>query len=202
MSKNKRSRLALHFAKRITEYKLAKELFTRGKDIILSPEAQVLKTFTQHGETTVFEHCLSVAKFSLLMAHFLERTLKISIDKDSLVRGALLHDYFLYDWHDKTVPGRRVHGFTHPTTARKNAERDFGLNDLERDIISKHMFPVTPFPPMHRESVIVNLADKWCALCETLKLDVSSYIIYRVNFNIALAEGEYSIDYGETKAEY
>ena len=27
-------------------------------------------------------------------------------------------------------------------------------------------------------------------------------IIYRVNFNIALAEGEYSIDYGETKAEY
>ena len=194
--------MALHFAKRITEYKLAKELFTRGKDIILSPEAQVLKTFTQHGETTVFEHCLSVAKFSLLMAHFLERTLKISIDKDSLVRGALLHDYFLYDWHDKTVPGRRVHGFTHPTTARKNAERDFGLNDLERDIISKHMFPVTPFPPMHRESVIVNLADKWCALCETLKLDVSSYVIYRVNFNIALAEGEYSIDYGETKAEY
>ena len=202
MSKNKRYRLALHFAKRITEYKLAKELFTRGKDIILSPEAQVLKTFTQHGETTVFEHCLSVAKFSLLMAHFLERTLKIDIDKDSLVRGALLHDYFLYDWHDKAVKGRRVHGFTHPGTAKRNAERDFGLNDLERDIISKHMFPVTPFPPMHRESVIVNLADKWCALCETLKLDVSSYIIYRVNFNIALAEGEYSIDYGETKEEY
>lgn len=202
ISKHKGIKLALHFAKRITEYKLAKELLTRGKDIILSPEAQVLKTFVQHGETTVFEHCLSVAKFSLLMAHFLERTLKIEIDKDSLVRGALLHDYFLYDWHDKTVPGRRVHGFTHPGTAMRNAERDFGLNDLERDIISKHMFPVTPFPPMHRESIIVNLADKWCALCEAFKIDVSSYIIYRVNFNIALAEGEYSIDYGETKAEY
>jgi len=202
ISKHKGIKLALHFAKRITEYKLAKELLTRGKDIILSPEAQVLKTFVQHGETTVFEHCLSVAKFSLLMAHFLERTLKIGIDKDSLVRGALLHDYFLYDWHDKTVPGRRVHGFTHPGTAMRNAERDFGLNDLERDIISKHMFPVTPFPPMHRESIIVNLADKWCALCEAFKIDVSSYIIYRVNFNIALAEGEYSIDYGETKAEY
>lgn len=202
ISKHKGIELALHFAKRITEYKLAKELLTRGKDIILSPEAQVLKTFVQHGETTVFEHCLSVAKFSLLMAHFLERTLKIEIDKDSLVRGALLHDYFLYDWHDKTVPGRRVHGFTHPGTAMRNAERDFGLNDLERDIISKHMFPVTPFPPMHRESIIVNLADKWCALCEAFKIDVSSYIIYRVNFNIALAEGEYTIDYGETKAEY
>ena len=202
MSKNKRFRLALHFAKRITEYKLAKELFSRGKDIILSPEAQVLKTFTQHGETTVFEHCVAVAKYSLLMAHFLERTLKIEIDKDSLVRGALLHDYFLYDWHDKAVKGRRIHGFTHPGVARRNADRDFGLNDLEKDIISKNMFPLTPIPPMHRESFLVNLADKWCALAETLKLDVSSYIIYRVNFNIALAEGEYTIDYGETKAEY
>lgn len=194
--------MALHFAKRITEYRLAKDMFTRGKSIILSPEAQAMKQFTQHGETTVFEHCVSVAKFSLLIAYFLEKTLKVEVDKDSLVRGALLHDYFLYDWHDKTVPGRRIHGFTHPTTARKNAERDFGLNDLERDIISKHMFPVTPFPPMHRESVLVNLADKWCALCEAFKIDVSSYVIYRVNFNIALAEGEYSIDYGETKAEY
>lgn len=202
MSKHERYKLALHFAKRITEYRLAKDMFTRGKSIILSPEAQAMKQFTQHGETTVFEHCVSVAKFSLLIAYFLEKTLKIEVDKDSLVRGALLHDYFLYDWHDKTVKGRRIHGFTHPTTARKNADRDFVLNDLERDIISKHMFPVTPLPPMHRESVIVNLADKWCALCETLKLDVSSYIIYRVNFNIALAEGEYSIDYGETKAEY
>jgi len=202
MSKHKRYRLALTVAKRITEYKLAKELFTRGKDIILSPEAQVMKTFIQHGETTVFEHCLAVAKFSLLMAHFLEKTLKIEVDRDSLVRGALLHDYFLYDWHDKTVKGRRVHGFTHPGVAMRNADRDFGLNDIERDIISKHMFPLTPFPPMHRESILVTLADKWCALAETFRVDVSSYIIYRVNFNIALADGDYSIDYGETKAEY
>ena len=185
----------------IREYRLAKEIFRHGRDLILSDEAQKMKSFTQHGMTSVFEHTISVAKYSLKMANVLEK-LGAKIDRRSLVRGAILHDYFLYDWHDKTVPGRRVHGFTHPTTARKNAERDFNINDLEKDIISKHMFPVTPFPPMHRESVIVNLADKWCALCETFKVDVSSYIIYRVNFNIALAEGEYSIDYGETKAEY
>ena len=192
--------MRLQFSKRITEYRLAKELFNRGKSIILSPEAQATKQFIQHGETTVFEHCLAVAKFSLLIAHFLERTLKIDIDKDSLVRGALLHDYFLYDWHIKDK-SRRFHGFTHASVAAANADRDFELNDLEREIIAKHMFPLTPFPPTHREGIIVSLADKWCALAETFKIDVSSYIIYRINFRIALANGDYSIDYGETAIE-
>ena len=192
--------MALHFAKRITEYRLAKDLFTRGKSIILSPEAQVMKKFTQHGETTVFEHCVAVAKYSLLIAYSLEKLFRIEIDKDSLVRGALLHDYFLYDWHEKGQ-GRRLHGFTHPGIALKNADRDFDLNEIEKDIIVKHMFPLTPFLPSHRESFIVSLADKWCALAETFKIDVSSYIIYRVNFRIALTNGDYSIDYGETVAE-
>jgi uncharacterized protein len=198
--KTQRYRLALRFAKRITEYRLAKDLFTRGKEIILSPEAQDMKNYIQHGETTVFEHCVAVAKYSLLMAYFLERTLKINVDKDSLVRGALLHDYFLYDWHIKDQ-SRRFHGFRHPGIAKRNADRDFDLNDIEKDIISKHMFPLTPFLPMHRESYIVSIADKWCALAETFKIDVSSYIIYRINFRIALANGEYSIDYGETAIE-
>ena len=77
-----------------------------------------------------------------------------------------------------------------------NADRDFGLNDIERDIISKHMFPLTPHLPSFRESVIVGLADKWCAIAETFRIDISSYLIYRVNFNIALANGEFEI--GET----
>ena len=149
-----------------------------------------MKNFTQHGNTTVFEHCVSVAKYSLLMAQYLEKMFKLKFDKDSLVRAALLHDYFLYDWHDKTVPGHNIHGFTHPRTACRNADRDFGLNEVEKDIISKHMFPLTIMPPRYRESVLVTLADKWCALCETFKVDVSSYIIYRVNYRIALANGE------------
>ena len=182
--------IRLAIPKHITEYKLAKELFTRGRDILLDPKAHQMKNFTQHGSTTVFEHCVSVAKFSLLMAYYLEKNLKIKVDRDSLVRAALLHDYFLYDWHDKTVPGHNIHGFTHPRTACINADRDFGLNEVEKDIISKHMFPLTFMPPRYRESVIVTLADKWCALCETFKVDVSSYIIYRVNYRIALANGE------------
>ena len=126
-----------------------------------------MKNYIQHGTTTVFEHCVSVAKFSLLMAHYLEKTLRIKCDRDSLVRAALLHDYFLYDWHDKTVPGHNIHGFTHPRTACINADRDFGLNSKEMNIIQGHMWPLTLFsPPRSKEAVLVCLADKYVATKE------------------------------------
>ena len=92
--------------------------------------------------------------------------LNIRIHIRQMIRGALLHDYFLYDWHKQEVP-HRFHGFTHPKTALRNAERDFDLSERECDIISKHMFPLTLVPPMHRESWIVSMADKYCALRET-----------------------------------
>lgn len=180
----------------ITEYKLAKDLFTRGRDVILSDDALAMKQFTQHGTTSVFEHCVSVAKFSLLFSYFLERTIHLQVDRTSLVRGALLHDYFLYDWHDGE-PERRIHGFTHPGITLRNASRDFELNPIEKDIIGKHMFPLTVVPPRYRESIIVCLADKWCALCETFKIDVSSYLIYRVNYRIALENGDIRIVRGK-----
>ena len=160
-----------------------------------------MKEFTQHGTTSVFEHCVSVAKFSLLFAYAIERRFPgFEIDKTSLVRGALLHDYFLYDWHDPD-PSHRLHGFTHPGTALRNAQKDYEINDIEKDIISKHMFPLTIVPPRYRESVIVCLADKWCAFCETFKIDVSAYLIYRVNYHIALENGELTIRHGSDEAE-
>ena len=92
----------------------------------------------------------------------------IQVDRRSLVRGALLHDYFLYDWHDPD-PSHRWHGFFHPQTALKNAERDFSVGDTERDMIAHHMFPLVPRPPRCRESALLCLADKLCALRETVR---------------------------------
>lgn len=174
-------------SKKITEYNLAKEIFSLGKDILIDPKAMQMKQFTQHGTTSVFNHCVAVAKFSLLIAQFLEKTLRIKVDRRSLVRGALLHDYFLYDWHDP-VPAHKIHGFTHPGIAWRNASRDFDMNRIEENIIRRHMYPLTPIPPTKRESIIVCMADKWCAICETFKVDVSSYYIDRVNNAIAMAE--------------
>ena len=121
-----------------------------------------LNNYIQHGTVSVFKHCRNVAYVSLLIAD----RLHIRVDRKALVKGALLHDYFLYDWHEKRK-GHHFHGFTHPGTALKNAEKEYELGDIERNIISRHMFPLTVVPRMCREAWLVCLADKYCAVKET-----------------------------------
>ena len=120
------------------------------------------KEHIQHGTTTVYEHCVQVAYESYLFA----KEHQLQVEMGQLIRGALLHDYFLYDWHIKRK-GHHFHGFTHPATALRNAEKEYNLGDIERNIISRHMFPLTIVPPMCREAWLVCLADKYCAVKET-----------------------------------
>lgn len=120
------------------------------------------KNFIQHGDTSVYEHVINVS----FMAIEIAESLNLNVDYNSLIRGALLHDYFLYDWHDKeTRP--LLHGFSHPSIALSNAKKELNLNEIEEDIIKKHMFPLTLFPPKYKESWIVTLADKIVATRET-----------------------------------
>ncbi len=122
------------------------------------------RNFIQHGSTSICTHSIMVAYQSCKIA---EKS-GVRISYKELIRGALLHDYFLYDWHDKEHNHRRPHGFFHPLAALANAERDFELTDIEKDIIKKHMFPLTPVPPRYKESWIVCLADKMCSAKETI----------------------------------
>ena len=121
------------------------------------------KNFIQHGNVSVYQHCIFVAYVSCRIAN----RFNLKVDKKSLIRGALLHDYFLYDWHDKNKP-TKLHGFTHPKIALKNAIEDLELNEKEKDIILHHMFPLNPVPPTCKEAWIICLADKICATRETL----------------------------------
>ena len=121
--------------------------------------------FIQHGNTSCLLHSIAVAYFCYRIAKklgFLDFRL------NELVRGALLHDYFLYDWHDGDK-SHRLHGFFHAARARKNAERDFALSPISKDIIEKHMFPLNLALPRYRESVIVTVADKICAVREMVR---------------------------------
>ena len=142
------------------------------KELNRQGRLQEEKLAKQHGSTSVYQHSINVAYLSLWLAG----RLPLRTDRRALVRGALLHDYFLYDWHkNKIRPSRfykfyELHGFTHPGTALKNAKKDFRLTPREQDIIKKHMWPLTVIPPMCREAWIVTAADKYCSLMETLHL--------------------------------
>ena len=124
------------------------------------------RKFIMHGTTTVYDHCLAVAYFSL----WLDKAFHLGSRRHDLLKGALLHDYFLYDWHEPG-PSRRLHGFTHPSLACRNAVRDYHIDERTQNIIRRHMFPLVPVPPDSREAWLVCIADKTCALAETLKLN-------------------------------
>lgn len=151
----------------------ADECFFRRSvsELLAEKDVRSMGEFTQHAQISTLEHCISVAYVSF----WFSEKLHWRVDRRSLARGALLHDFFLYDWH-KDASGRKgLHGFTHPRAALENAEARFRLTDRERNIIVRHMWPLTPVPPKCREAFLVSAADKYCSLVETL----GKHTVYR-----------------------
>ena len=128
------------------------------------PHALEMQQFIQHGTVTTYEHCMRVAR----IAYWLNLHWHCHADEVSLVRGAFLHDFYLYDWHH-CGNITHWHGFKHPMIARYNAETVFSLNDTEKNIIQSHMWPLTiTSVPRCREAFLVCLADKMSSSWETV----------------------------------
>lgn len=134
-------------------------------DLISNNSVKSMKRFIQHSDVSCLEHCVNVSYYSFLVCRFLR------LDCCSAARGGLLHDLFLYDWHRNSTekPRKGMHAFTHPKIALQNAGI-FNLNDIEKDIIKKHMWPLTIIPPRYPEALVVSFVDKYCAVIETFKL--------------------------------
>ncbi len=68
-------------------------------DILEHPRFQQLRTFHHHGlDNSVYDHSVAVAK----AAYQIARRMRLSEDETaSVVRAALLHDFFGYDWHSE-----------------------------------------------------------------------------------------------------
>ena len=140
-----------------------REYINSVSDLLESPVVLSMNDYRQHGDISCLEHCIFVSYISFLFCR------KMGWDARSAARGGLLHDLFLYDWHDTHLTGS-LHGFTHPITALNNANEYFNLEKIEQDIIKKHMWPLVPSLPSYKESFVVSFADKYCAIAETLRL--------------------------------
>ena len=53
-------------------------------------------------------------------------------------------------------------------TAYRNARKYFHLNPVEREVIAKHMWPLSVFPPRYPETYVICLTDKYCGSMEIL----------------------------------
>ena len=136
-------------------------------DIVNNEKVLEMKNYKQHYDTDCFTHCYNVAYKCYKISK------KMNLDYKSLTRAAMVHDLFLYDWH---IKGDRkgFHAFTHGDCACKNASALFDLSDKEKDIIKKHMWPVTLIPPKSIEGFILTLVDKECATEEILNHFIAS----------------------------
>lgn len=133
------------------------------KDIAAHPVVLRMKLYPHHGTTNCYQHCLHVSYYNYQLCKL------FGLNARSAARGGMLHDLFLYDWHthyEKT--GGRFHGLTHPKEAYRNANKFFKLDDIERDIILNHMWPITLLHiPRTPEGWVTTLSDKYCGACET-----------------------------------
>ena len=133
-------------------------------DILSNETVKQMHNYIQHSEISCYTHCYYVAYYTYLICK------KLKLDYKSAVRGAMLHDLFLYDWHTTSpadINEKGVHAWAHPRIALKNASKIFNLNDTEKDIIRNHMWPVTLKFPKTKEAFIVSCMDKYSATAET-----------------------------------
>ena len=141
------------------------EYYEAIKDIYEHEEFLKLKEYFHHN-SSIYEHVQDVAYFSYRICKLLK------LDYRSAARGALLHDFFLYDWRNHDVPDlprKKFHGLEHPAIAVDNARKHFSINEIEEDIIKKHMWPLTLVPPKYKESFIVSFADKYLSSKEFIR---------------------------------
>lgn len=134
-------------------------------DILKCEIAMLMDSHSQHGSMTCLEHSIFVAYCS----YWVCKKFKLHVDFKSLIRGALLHDFFIYDRRE-TEHNSYQRLRKHPKEAYKNAAEHFEINDVEKDIIIKHMWPITIRPPKYLESYIVNAMDTFCASVEALHM--------------------------------
>ena len=132
------------------------------KNIIETDNYKSQKNFISHGNTNLYDHQINVAYECY---KYLEKKNKEDID---MIYAALLHDYYLYDWHDiKKYPRKRLHGFRHPKIAMNNAIRDYGISKRCQSMIRTHMFPLTLFHiPKSMDAYKLSIIDKKCSIKE------------------------------------
>lgn len=133
------------------------------QDLLDDPDVQSMKDLPQHSKySNCFDHSIYVAYLSFLICR------RLGYDYVAAARGGLLHDFALRNWETEEYGMSRL--WDHPYMALENARGRYRLTCVEEDIIVKHMWPLTRPLPRHKESFVVSMADKLCAVLEMTRL--------------------------------
>ncbi len=148
-----------------------KEYYSIVNHILCNDEFKKIGECTHHG-TSRLNHSLRVSYFSYIVSK------KLKWDFESAARGGLVHDFF-YNENGGITKDGIISTFTHSKKASKNAEKFFGLNNKERDIVEKHMFPLNIKLPIYKESYIVSIVDKIVSFIElNMKIKTKAILLF------------------------
>ena len=146
-------------------------------DILENKEFIKLDTIKHHGLSRL-DHSIKVSYYSYKIAK------KLKFDYKSIARAGLLHDFFITSENFK-IKERAKSFYMHPKYSLENSSKYFELNDLEKNIIESHMFPMYIKVPKYKESWIVSSIDKVVATHEFLKT-FSTKVSYITNIFILI----------------
>ena len=147
------------------------------KDIFRNVEFKKLYNIEHHGISRM-EHSIKISYYSYRIAK------KLGMDYVSVARGGLLHDFFL-DGDERNSKRKFLDTFVHPRKVLHTATNIFNINEVEKDIIVSHMFPIYIKIPKYKESFLVNLVDKVIG-CKELLRGFACKFKYRFNYSYIL----------------
>lgn len=150
------------------QYRIHVEQILKNKDF------QKLRYYKQHNWSNRLMHSINVSYLSWWIAR------RLGCDESVAARAGLLHDFCLFDFHEKTPTGEHQ-TFFHPKAAAENSIECFGISPKERDAILSHMFPLGPIPNS-KEAWIISFADKICATAELCSIAIALARKGRVRF--------------------
>ena len=140
-----------------------REFVELTRELLDSEPVRMMGRWKHHGPVTTLDHSLFVAFSTYRVARLLR------MDVHAAVRGALLHDLYLYDSRDKSAhPGNQC--FDHPRFAARNAAALTPLSDKEQNIILSHMWPLGGALPRSLEAWMVDLVDTICTGLEISRI--------------------------------
>ena len=124
-----------------------------------------MKNISMHRGSNCYEHSFKVAKKAIRKSI---KSAKKNLNLEVVLIGAILHDYYLYDWRQDRSR-LKGHANNHPGIAIENAIRDFDISEEVKAVIKSHMWPINirTFPNT-KEARIVSLADKAVTIGESL----------------------------------
>ena len=141
------------------------DIYTFGNEIIVSPEYAMALKQIHHYNYTVLEHTLHVALYALSDCYKLQDKGQM-ISTKAVVVSSLCHDLGIIGRYEK-FKNNIVCCYIHPLHSLAIAKRLIpNLSGDTQKAIARHMFPLTPVPPISVIGYLLIKADKMCALRE------------------------------------